>query len=751
MSVPELYRGGPAQPAIDVQATSVPPAPDRLDFRALLTTLNRRIWLFGAIALTILGAAAFVTFTATPTYTATARVMLETRQREVAPTAGDPAQSGGDAAAVDTEVELIRSRTIAAGVVEALKLEQDPDFNPTLAPSAGGKGLMGNVKDFIKRTLGRATPADAKVSPTQQAEVREAVVDRVLGGLTTQRVGITYAIDLFYSGRDPRKAALIANTFAQLYTQEKLGLKVQENQQAVSLLGGRIEELRLQAQADTAAVQHYRIANNLLSTSGASLTEQEISAYNQAVAQARAQAAEDIARLNTARAQLRGGSAGDDVGEALGSPVIQSLRAQRAAKSARVAELEGRYGPRHPDLIKARRELSDTDVQIQAEITRIISNLEAKAKVSGQRVASLQGSLHTARGSLQQNNRAMVGLDELERKAQTSQALYESYLNRLKEASAQEGTQRADARVISSARTPTRPSSPNVGLNLLLGLLLGVGAGLGAAFLAEMLSSSFTTSEDVEQQLGQPYLGGIPLLSSVEAAGRSVADSVVDHPLSAYAEAFRSMRTALRYGANGAAQVVAMTSALPQEGKTSTSLGLARTAALQGQRVVMVDCDLRRHGLTRLVGGRRPAIGLVQLLMGEGKLEDALVLDERSGAMILPIVGSQRDHGELLEGEEMDTLLADLRRRFDFIVLDTAPVLPVAETRSLVTKVDALVFAIRWRKTPDHAVRAAFRLLPRGQVNLAGVTLTRVDLRKQSRYGYGDPGFYYKQYKQYYA
>ena len=247
--------------------------------------------------------------------------------------------------------------------------------------------------------------------------------------------------------------------------------------------------------------------------------------------------------------------------------MIGSLRAQRATISQHVADLEGRYGPNHPEMLTAKRQLADTDAQIQAEINRIVSNLEAKAQVSRQRVASLEGTLGTARGSLQQNNRAMIGLDDLERKATTSQTLYESYLNRLKESSAEEGTERSDARVISGARIPLAPSSPKVLLDVALAIFLGLGSGAAAAFIAEAMASGFTTGEEVEQRLGQHYLGGIPLLASLKGAGKVPLTAVVKNPMSAYAEAFRSLRTAIRYSGHGISQVVAVSSALPAEGK----------------------------------------------------------------------------------------------------------------------------------------------------------------------------------------
>ncbi len=267
-----------------------------------------------------------------------------------------------------------------------------------------------------------------------------------------------------------------------------------------------------------------------------------------------------------------------------------------------------------------------------------------------------------------------------------------------------------------------------------------------------MLSTSLTTAEDIEQRLGRAYLGSIPLVSSIAGAGSSPIDSIVNHQRSAFAEAFRSLSTALQFsGRGGEPKIVMITSSLPQEGKTTTSIGLARSAALHGKKTLLIDTDLRRRGVNRLVKKANAAGGILEVLGGETPLADALIVDEATGLDVLPVGKASHDSDYLLTGEAMDRLLATVRETYDLVVLDSPPILPIADGRSLATKADAVVFAIRWRKTAEQAVRTAFRLLPREKVHLSGVILTQVDMRKQSRFGYGDAGYYYNQYKEYYG
>jgi succinoglycan biosynthesis transport protein ExoP len=312
----------------------------------------------------------------------------------------------------------------------------------------------------------------------------------------------------------------------------------------------------------------------------------------------------------------------------------------------------------------------------------------------------------------------------------------------------------SDARVVSRAKIPSEPSFPKLGLNLVLGFLFGLGAGVGAVFLAEALDSGIATSEDIERFLGVASLGSIPLLSSTVAKGggdQSPADVVVERPLSAFAEAFRNLRTSIVYSrVDKAVRVVAVTSSLPGEGKTTTAFCLGRAMAMSGSRTVVVDCDVRRRNINRLLG-QEPAVGLMEVLAGKATLDQALILDSASGCWFLPLARSSFTPKDLFGGQAMSNLLGDLKDRFEFVLLDTAPVLPVADTRALAPKADVVVFLTQWRRTPRRAVQAAFELLRSVGADIAGVALTQVDVREQGKYGYGDAGYYYRSYRKYYA
>jgi succinoglycan biosynthesis transport protein ExoP len=718
-----------------------------MDIRRWVTAFRRRVRLFAAIVLVVFAGAIVLTLQATPKYTATASVVLDTRKETVTDIKEVLADMPTDAPAIETEVEILKSGQLAERVTTALKLDEDPEFNGLRKPTG-----VAAVVASIRSLLAGATPQPKAVTATQTQRRHEAIVNRVLGGVAIKRTPGTYVIQIAYQSESPAKAATIANKWAELYLTEQLEAKFDATQQATRWLNDQLGQLRVQVERDDAAVQQFKIANNLLSVAGTNLTEQEISSYSQTLAASRAELAADEARLNTARQQLARGSTGEDLGEAMSSSVIGQLRNQRAAVSGQLADLQGRYGERHPEMLKTKRQLSDIDIQIQEEIKRIVSNLEAKVEVSRQRAAAVGGSLGGARGALANNSRAMVRLNELQRNADASRTLYESYLNRYKETSTQGGIETSDARFVSRAKIPSAQSSPDLRNNLSRGLILALAAGVGALILAEMFDAGLATAEDVERRLDKSYFGAIPLLSSVGGRpNEDPTDYVVSKPLSSFAEAFRSLQAAILYARLGEpVKIIAVTSALPGEGKTTTAVCLARSAALQGHKVLIVDCDLRRRKVSRLIPDD-PKVGLLEVLNGEVTLQQAISVDGPTGAHILPVTASRFTPKDVFGTVAMDRLLDELRDRYEIVILDTAPVLPVADTRVLAQKSDLVVFLATWRKTPQPAIEAAFRLLNTTGARADGVVLTRVDMKQQTKYGYGDPGYYYNDYKKYYA
>jgi succinoglycan biosynthesis transport protein ExoP len=646
---------------------------------------------------------------------------------------------------VDTEIKVIESQELAGRVIDGLHLDRDAAYVSSVT--------NGSFIGRLRIALGMAPTPPVLGS----ADLRRRLSDNLIANLDASRLDTAYAIRIAYTDPDPARAAAIANAFAEGYTISAATAKRAENERALAVLRGKIISLQSAAEADFRAVQDFRVRNGLLSAQATSLAEQETAAYAQQLALARSSAAVDSGRA--------GAAAGKGEAAAVNSPVVQSLRAQRAVISVRVADLAGRYLDTHPDLVTARQQLADIDGQIAAETARARAGtgagLRSDAAATANQVGALRASLSSAEGKLAANNKALVGLTDLTRKADASQALYESYLARYKEVLAQTGIEKPEARMLTHAQPPARPVSPNLVLNMALGLIVGLLVGAALAIATETSFSGMTTGEEVEQRLGVRYLGGIPLLGSVGLRGTNPADSLANHPGSAYAEAVRGLLGATRQGNRDRNQVIAISSALPDEGKTSLALSLARAAAMAGESVILIDCDSVQHGLSNLAAAAyvptdehdtfatRP--GLREMMREGVKLGDAMIKDSASEAMILPITSAFADGERLLERGNFHRMIGALREHFGVIILDTAPILPIADTREVVSLADNVVVTALWRKTSDAALRAALRLLPLHGIDDIGVTLNRMDMRKQASFGGGDAAFYYEAYKKYYA
>jgi capsular exopolysaccharide synthesis family protein len=695
--------------------------------------------------LAVIAVTAAVTLTMKPVYTGSVQLMIDKPGAKLLVDEDDKnGQSQGalDASAIETEVEVLRSPAIASAVVRDLQLERDPEFNPAL----GEPGLLARIRGLIPSLRPSETAAEHQLSPTASA-VRQH--------LKVSRVGASYILRVDFTSRDPAKAARIANSYAKEFLRAQLDTKYEASREANGWLQSHIGELRQRVADAETALQNYKIQNGLLSAEGATLTEQEISSLNQQAALMRANQAETQARLNTAMQQLANGSTGEDIGETMNSPVIQQLRERRAQLSAQVANLQSRYGPRHPDLVKAQSELADTDDQIRDEIKRITSNLQAQAIVARERRASIDSSVAGARQNLAQNNRSVVRLNELRRDADAERTLYEGFLNKFKELSAEAGLAQTDAHIVSLATTPATPSAPKKGLNLALGTVLGLAAAVSAALLAEMFEKGLPDAEIIERELSVAYLGSIPRMSSIVPGDRALRLRPIDHlvarPVSSFAESFRSLRAAIEYSGPGPkVKVLAVTSSLSGEGKTTTSVGLARSAALANIRTVVVDCDLRQQSIADLLE-LSPKVGLLEVLNGTASLDEALQCDEKTGAMILPLVESHFTPEDPFNSPQMHELMNELRRRFDLVILDTPPVVLVTETRTVARCADAVMLLAHWRRTPRALVQTSLRLLAAAGANLVGVTLTQVDLRRPASVDPADPTVHYLTHRNYYV
>ncbi len=719
-----------------------------VDVEALIAAFRRRSKTFIFIVMLALSGALISTLNAVPRYTSTASVMLDPRKRQVIGASQVDVLSSlpPDTSTVDSEVQVIKSRTLATRLVDRLNLLSDPEFNDALRSPTLVQIWVAQVKSLLPmhRPSSRFSPAAAA------AAARDGVVDAVIAAEDVRREGLTFVINISMSSRDPQKAELLATTLTDLYMTAQLEAKFDANKRANTWLSQRLSNLQSDVNSTEHAAADYQARNGLLATTGSNLTEQRVSDLMAQESQARADYAAKRAQLSAAQEQLANGGTGEELGAALDSPVIRDLRVKLAEIHQTQAELLTRYGPQHPNVANAEHEAGEIEAAIHSEIQRIIGGLQSDTSASAERLRTIADGLESARGALATSKGAQVGLDSLQRNADVSRTLYSAYLERFKQTSTGDALQTSDAQVVSLARIPMTPSSPKLRLNLLLGLLSGVLGGGAAVFLLESLDNRVRTALDVEQKLKEVYIGSVPLVRA--RAGGSPADLVVDRPLSAFAEALRHLRVALvRAHIERKVKVIVVTSALPGEGKTTTALALARSAATGGASVLAIDCDLRRRSLTQAVLPRAPEIGLLEVLTGEVCLEEVLLQDPRTDLKLLPISAAKFTSRDVFGSLAMARLISELREKFDYIIIDCPPVLPISDAKTLAGMGDAVLFLVGWQQSKSSAVNHGLATLRTSNVRVSGIALSKVNLTRQAKHGYGDAGYYYNQYRGYFV
>jgi succinoglycan biosynthesis transport protein ExoP len=730
------------------------PAEDGFDLRELGRKLWRRKGIILATSTILTTLAALVIFQLTPRYTAETQIVVDTRQSKVVDVEAVLSGLSVDNDMIQTEVEIIRSRSLARKTIAQLGLDSDPEFNEVLPQPSGIAQLLDPRRHIPEEWLAVlfGPPDDENSTQEDQAETTQTrVTEAFLAALTVVPQRRSRVIKLAFSSANPHKAAKIANTLADFYIVSQLEVKFEATQTASKWLSERLEELREQVAVSESAVEEFRNESGLLRGRDATLAAQDVSELSMQIAVERTELAEGEARLHQMESLLNSPGGIESVSEVLQSPLIQRLREQEAQLEGKVAELFVTYAERHPKMINARAEVGDIREKIKVEIEKIAQGLRNEIAVARVREAGLNRRLTELKSEVALLNRTGVQLRALEREADANRMLFETFLVRLKETTAQESFQQSDSAILSRADVPENPSFPNKRRLLSLSLLGAVSLGILLAFAIEKLDRGFRSMEQVAQLRGVAPLGLIPALKGLRRLGKTPSAYILEKPGSAYAEAIRSLGTSIFLAdVGGRPKVILITSALVKEGKTSVTTSLARLQASVGKKVVVVDCDLRRPAAHKEFGFRSSP-GLVEVLAGEASLDEVMQRDPISGAHVLVAGGRAPSPAELLGSERMKKLLKTLSRSYDLVIIDSAPVMAVSDTRVLARLADKTIFLVRWADTPREVATAALQQIIDAGADVIGVQLSMVDVKKHAGYGYSDSGSYYGPMRKYYT
>lgn len=740
---------------------------------ASIVNAIRRRWLSSLLLIVLGTGLGVVAHRLLPTeYQATATVLIggpQARQPELDSLVVSAALNQDT---LTNEVEILQSRALARRVIERLQLHRLDAFNPPEPqPEAAGTDMASWLRDGIGALRAWVGQLSRGAEATDDADYgrgeMEDVIDRFLKRVTIAPRGRSQVIDVTFETEAPGLAALVANTLVEEYLADRTDNQTAAARLAGSWLRERLDQLRDELERRETAVEDYRREAGLLQGVTGSLTSERLSGLNSQLLEARAALAQASGRHDEATAaQAAGRSAA--MAEVLQSETIRDLRAQESEVAGEVAEFESVYGPQHPRMIDLRQRLAQIRRGIQSEVGRIVSSLASEVESHRQRVGLLETEVAQVRAQVVKEDAAMARLRVLEREAEATRELYQDTLRRAEAADPTAATTPSDGRLLSPAAPPTVSTKPRLVLMGGLGFVLGCGLALVAAVGRELLDRRFRTVGQAEAQLGLKVIGVVPSLEGLPGQPPEFEpeDTVVIYPGGAFAEAVRAVSNQLRSlprptlhragdrsgdlpGERSGALILAVTSSVQGEGKTMLAVSLARSAALSDQRVLLVDADMRLGRVHKALDIEATP-GLADYLADPaGKELASLWRNDPSTRLKVLTCGRQGyKAGVLLQSGHLRRAMQGLREAFDLIVIDTPPVLPVADFGTLVDVADAALFIVDWsRMRPDVIEAGAARLRAARSGLELGVVINNVDVRKKAADAFPELEIYSSRYR----
>jgi capsular exopolysaccharide synthesis family protein len=703
-----------------------------------LRILRRRKWAIWIPVAAAMMISTFLYMQAQPHYVAEVVIALDVRRVQVLPADAVVSPLPQDSPVLRTELDVISSRTMADRVIDILEHTgyQPADIAPPLVETSRDK--IGRWIGDGWRTLVEEPAPDRPEPQSDAAEgpTRRDMIDRLLDNVQVSNDGRSYTIFISYTSGDPEFSAAVANAFGEAYLSYQASVQSEATRQASEWLGAKLDDLRQRLETSEAAAERFRRDAGLIESDGQTLETQRINALNIELVQARSSRADAEARLETAKALSQSEGGLDNFAQVLGSATIQALRAEQAKVERGLSELQDTGAVKSSQLPSLQSQLESLKQQIAGEVQRVLKSLDNELDVARRKENALQAAFQEAEADLTKTSDARVQLNQLEREATADRTIYETYLNRYKQTIEQEGYAVREARMVSKAEPPSMPASPKLVPYAGLGLLAGLGFGFGLALLRENLDDRVRSPDDLEKTIGLPVIDLVPRIRRIKRPA-AVSAFVVDQPRSAFSEAIRALRSTLQLApATRRAQVLMFTSAHSGEGKTSLAVALARSAARIGLKAIVVDADLRKPAIAAQFG--TPAALPVPDVVGAAQsLEDAIQVDPRSQAHFIAPASFGDSLDCVLGGAYLREALPKLRKRYDLIILDTAPALTSTDAAQLGALADAVILVVRWGRTNTEAVTSTVRQLAFRGISVSGVILNGVPPGRQSRYESG--------------
>ena len=701
---------------------------DLVSVASLLRVLNRR-WLSMLVTGAVLATLAWFCFQSVERlYGTNSVVLIEQASTELPEFTPGLPTIARDASSIETQVAILSSSTMAEEVVERLSLTENDEFMG-----------VGNRESMFQMILNFGSNTQAKTNETpeeHQQKLKQRAIRRLMNARTVRRVGLSYLLSISIETTSPEMSKTIADAYAEVFIETQLDSKFQASLKTQEWLANRLAALAKEVELAESKVEDFRASAGLLETpGGGTLTERLVTDLNKQLTAARAELATAEARRASIQRRIRSGNDIASIREIQNSKLITELRLTDARLGSRIAEEGVNLGDQHPIMIELRSEQAEVRRRMAAEIDKLVDTIDYDTQILGERVTDLTRQLDQYNKELIGANRALVELRELERGATSTRELYETFLNRYKQANQRFGVEEADARLVASAPLPAKPSYPDNRVSVALSLFFGLAGALAIATILEFRDNTIRSVDQLKRLVG-PFgtvLSPLPAVPrnvlNIDGKVHTPSEYVTMRMFSTFAESMRTIRAGMHIAVRGqTGKVIAVTSSVSDEGKTETCLSLARTMAISGARVLLIDCDLRRHSITEKIGLIN-SLGLTDLLRGSCDLDKAIHKDPLSVLDIMPI-GLDRNMQQPLHAfQSLTESLEKFRSEYDAIFIDTAPLLAVADTLHQALEADEVLLLVRWAGTDRSFVTDAIQRLKTAKVRKIHAVLSMVSMR----------------------
>ena len=690
---------------------------------ASLLGLGRAFWrhrvVIGSAVVLFMMLAGLYVASRKPLYTSDGTIVIASRNIMI-PGLEAVSTPTGDMAIVRSEIGVLQSRTLLRDVASALHLDANPEFNPLLRPKDNSLLSWLDPRPFLHRLLapGPSRPVD------QQAYIAASVEATLQMNLTLINGEKDYIITVRYTSEDPAISTAVVNTLMDKYLAQYSQVKVSVANEAGTTLNARAEQLHQDADQADAAVAEFIKNNKFVATPSGSVDGHQLENLNSQLAQARADRAAAEARYRDALALSQNGATGSTI-EVLSSPLIQSLRNQEAELSRKQAELKQKLGPGHPDQATIAAQLGQLRGMIGTESGKITSSLKSQADIARAREAGVEARFNQLQAAAVAGGMASTQFQQLKAIADSKRQIYAGFLSKLTEAAKPGERQPINARIISPAVAPIDPNNARGLFYILIAGVIGGLAAVAATLVYDQRDSGFSTLDQVRTETGLPAFGALPPLRGAWRWPKS-GRYVVEHPYSTLAETLRGVRARLRWIGDGQ-KVLLITSASPGEGKTSFALAMAQVCASDGWRTLLIEGDARSPILGEVLsstGSAEPA----EVLSGKIPWQERIGRDDQSGLYYFVAAGPQAGFPARLEQLLGENPIEQMKTAFDYIIIDSPPVMRVADATVFARFVDTVVLVVAAKRTRRRTVAEALRRLSIAAKPL-GIVLTNASVQ----------------------